>query len=81
MIAETRSGTVRGRAKQDVLLFAGIPYAAPPTGRRRFRAAQPHDGWPGRRDARKFAHGDVDDTSAVVADPQSRERAAWDGLR
>lgn len=54
VIAETRSGAVRGRAKDGVLLFAGIPYAAPPTGRRRFRAAEPFVAWSGVRDARKF---------------------------
>ena len=32
----------------------GIPYAAPPTGPRRFRAPEPHDGWTGVRDARRF---------------------------
>ena len=68
-IAETRSGAVQGRAKQDVLLFAGIPYAAPPTGRRRFRAAQPHDGWPGIRDARKFGPAAPQISSGGMTDP------------
>jgi len=27
VVAETRSGPIRGREKDDVLLFAGIPYA------------------------------------------------------
>jgi para-nitrobenzyl esterase len=53
-IAQTKQGAVQGREKDGVLLFAGIPYAAPPTGRRRFRAPQPHDGWTGVRDARRF---------------------------
>jgi len=53
-IAETKQGTVQGREKDGVVLFAGIPYAAPPTGPRRFRAPQPHDGWTGMRDARRF---------------------------
>ena len=54
IIAETRSGPIEGREKDDVLLFAGIPYAAPPVADRRFRAAAPHDGWTAVRDARKF---------------------------
>ena len=53
-ITKTTSGEVQGREKEGVLLFAGIPYAAPPTGRRRFRAPQPPDGWSGVRDARRF---------------------------
>lgn len=53
-ITRTTQGEVQGREKEGVLLFAGIPYAAPPTGRRRFRAPQSHDGWTGVRDARRF---------------------------
>ncbi len=68
-IAETRSGAVKGRAKQDVLLFAGIPYAAPPTGPRRFRAAQPHDGWSGVRDARKFGSAAPQIATGGMTDP------------
>jgi para-nitrobenzyl esterase len=51
---KTKQGEVQGREKDGVLLFAGIPYAAPPTGPRRFRSPEPHDGWPGVRDARRF---------------------------
>ena len=69
VIAETRSGAVQGRAKQDVLLFAGIPYAAPPTGSRRFRAAQPHDGWSGVRDARKFGAAAPQIATGGMTDP------------
>ncbi len=36
------------------MLFAGVPYAAPPTGPRRFRAPEPHDGWTGVRAAQRF---------------------------
>lgn len=53
-IAKTQQGKVQGREKDGVLLFAGIPYAAPPTGPRRFRAPEPHAGWTGVRDARRF---------------------------
>ena len=56
-IAKTSQGEVQGREKEGVLLFAGIPYAAPPTGPRRFRAPEPHDGWAGVRDARRFGPG------------------------
>jgi para-nitrobenzyl esterase len=53
-IASTRSGEVRGREKNGALLFAGIPYAAPPTGERRFRPPGPPDAWSGVRDATRF---------------------------
>ncbi|MBD3646278.1 MAG: carboxylesterase family protein [Pseudomonadales bacterium] len=54
LIAETTSGPVQGRLKDDSILFAGIPYAAPPVGDLRFRAAQPHPGWEEVRSATRF---------------------------
>lgn len=48
------SGTLAGRDKNGILLFAGIPYAAPPVGERRMRPPQPHHGWSGTRDATRF---------------------------
>ena len=53
-IAETTFGPVEGREKENILLFAGIPYAAPPVGCLRFRNAQPHDFWREVRPALKF---------------------------
>ena len=53
-IAETTSGPVQGRVKDDTLLFAGIPYAAPPIGERRFRSAMKHEGWSKVRLATRF---------------------------
>ncbi len=53
-IAQTMYGPVEGREKDAALLFAGIPYAAPPIDRLRFRAAQPHEPWSDVRAALKF---------------------------
>jgi para-nitrobenzyl esterase len=53
-IAKTGCGEVRGREKNGALLFAGIPYAAPPTGERRFRPPEPCERWMGVRDATRF---------------------------
>ncbi len=54
LIASTTTGRVEGRPKDGVLLFAGIPFAAPPVGDLRFRPPEPHPGWSGVRDATRF---------------------------
>ncbi len=53
-IVETTYGPVEGRAKDGTLLFAGVPYAAPPTGDFRFKAARPHEPWHEVRPATRF---------------------------
>jgi para-nitrobenzyl esterase len=45
------NGTVRGKVESDGRDFLGIPYAAPPTGERRFKPPQPAANWSGVRDA------------------------------
>ena len=71
-IAQTAQGAVQGREKDSVLLFAGIPYAAPPVDNLRFRAAQPHESWSSVRPALKFgpaapqiASGGMTDSASV----------------
>lgn len=53
-IVETRQGKLQGKFKNDVMLFAGIPYAAPPVGERRFKAPIAHAPWADVRSATKF---------------------------
>jgi para-nitrobenzyl esterase len=50
----TTTGTVRGRRKDDLTVFRGIPFAAPPVGDARFAAPQPPVPWDGVRDAFTF---------------------------
>ena len=51
---DTSSGRIRGSSEDDLHIFRGIPYAAPPVGDLRFRAPQPHPRWDGVRDATEF---------------------------
>ena len=53
-LAQATCGTVRGRHRRGIELFAGIPYAEPPVGERRFAAPIPHEPWDGVRDALRF---------------------------
>ncbi|WP_097869537.1 carboxylesterase/lipase family protein [Streptomyces sp. rh34] len=53
----TKSGSVRGRrATRDrgIVAVLGLPYAAPPFGRLRFRAPHPAEPWDGVRDCTAF---------------------------
>ncbi|HEY7051612.1 MAG TPA: carboxylesterase family protein [Mycobacterium sp.] len=61
-LVQTASGAVRGAFADDHLLFAGIPYAAPPLGALRFRPPQPPPSWQGVRDASKSGPRCVQDT-------------------
>ena len=53
-IASTTLGTVRGCVEDGLCIFRGVPYAAPPVGPARWKAAQPHPGWDGVRGATEY---------------------------
>ncbi|KAA0234001.1 MAG: Para-nitrobenzyl esterase [Acidimicrobiales bacterium] len=53
-VASTTSGEIKGVETGGVIRFAGVPYAAPPTGSRRFRPPEPVAPWDGVRDASSF---------------------------
>lgn len=55
LVVDTAHGPVEGRDKDGVLLFSGIPYAAPPTGDLRFKAPQPPSPWQDVRAAKRFS--------------------------
>lgn len=50
----TTKGPVRGRERKGVSLFAGIPYAAPPVGDRRWKPPAPAEPWSDVRDCTRF---------------------------
>ena len=53
----TENGWVRGIEAADprITSFKGIPFAAPPVGKNRWRAPQPCENWAGVRDTSRFA--------------------------
>ncbi|MEU1310522.1 carboxylesterase family protein [Streptomyces cinnamoneus] len=50
-VVTVKSGRLRGTVREGYRLFQGIPYAAPPTGERRWRAPERPSEWEGVRDA------------------------------
>ena len=53
-IVETKAGKISGSYQEALYLFKGIPYAAPPIGKRRWLPPQPVKPWKGVRQARNF---------------------------
>jgi para-nitrobenzyl esterase len=53
-VVQTRTGAIQGYFTGHCLLFAGILYAAPPSGERRFRPPAPPAPWTGIHDATQF---------------------------
>lgn len=49
-IINTKYGQVRGVVEEDVLVFKGVPYAAPPVGELRWKAPQDPASWEGVRE-------------------------------
>jgi len=74
-IAKTENGMVRGLPGNDprVTSFKGIPFAAPPVGKNRWRAPQPCENWEGIREAYEFAPISVQDTPGLGTDIYCRE--------
>jgi para-nitrobenzyl esterase len=50
------AGELQGVVEDDIAVFRGIPYAAPPVGELRWRPPQPVAAWDGLRDASRFGH-------------------------
>lgn len=71
----TENGAVRGLSGNNarVSVFKGIPFAAPPVGKNRWRAPQPCENWEGVRDAFEFGPISVQDQPGVGTDIYCRE--------
>src|ERR1700720_3878199 len=70
------TGTLEGVDTAGVMVFRGIPYAAPPVGELRWRPPQPAKSWTGVRPASQLGHncvqhqpyGDIDPFAAGVSE-------------
>lgn len=71
-VAHTSYGALRGDARTGIAVFRGVPYAAAPTGERRWRPPQPPPSWAGVRAAIAFG--------AIAPQDISPERLAKRGL-
>ena len=54
LVAQIDSGQLKGTVIDDVTVFKGIPYAAPPVGQWRWRPPQPVEPWQGVRQAQTY---------------------------
>src|SRR6266568_2862859 len=63
------TGTLEGVDTAGVMVFRGIPYAAPPVGELRWRPPQPAKHWSGVRDASKLGHNCVQHQPYSDIDP------------
>ena len=72
---ETKYGKVRGLPAADprITSFKGIPFAAPPVGKNRWRAPQPCQKWEGVKECYKFAPISVQNTPGLGTDVYCKE--------
>ncbi len=54
-VAEVTGGRIQGAAQGDLVVYKGVPFAAPPVGELRWRDPQPVKSWTGVRDATTFS--------------------------
>ena len=74
-VVKTENGLVRGLPGNNtrITVFKGIPFAAPPVGKNRWRAPQPAADWEGIRDCYTFGPISMQDTPSLGTDIYCRE--------
>ena len=55
-VVKTNKGYIRGDIENGILVFKGIPYAAPPLGAQRFMPPAGHKAWKDTLSAQQFGH-------------------------
>jgi para-nitrobenzyl esterase len=64
---ETRYGRIRGRDREGIRVFRGVPYARAPTGAQRLRPPEPPESWRGVREALRAADVAPQNQGAIEA--------------
>ena len=74
-MAKTENGTLRGLPSSDarITVYKGIPFAAPPVGKNRWKAPQRCEDWDGIRDAYTYGPISMQDTPGLGTDVYCRE--------
>src|SRR5579863_3956467 len=79
-VASTRYGKIEGEEQAGLAVFKGIPFAAPPTGARRWLPPEKPASWTGTRDARRFGGVAPQNSlmlsalaAMIIEDPQSED--------
>jgi len=78
--AKVVQGQIKGRHQGTVDVFLGVPFAAPPIGRNRWRAPQPAPSWTGLRMADKFAASCQQDVAPAGFGPWTHEYVVQDAV-
>jgi para-nitrobenzyl esterase len=67
------SGVLRGSVEDNLTIYRGIPFAAPPLGELRWRAPQPPSKWRGIRTASEFGRACMQSNPAIANLPAPSE--------
>ena len=72
---KVKNGIVKGLPGNDprITVYKGIPFAAPPVGKNRWRAPQPCPDWDGERECYEFGPISMQDTPGLGTDIYCRE--------
>ncbi len=78
-IVRVEQGMLRGSREGEVVVFRGVPFAAPPVGPLRWRPPAPPEAWSGTRDAREFGPPcpQLDDNGMVVGEEDCLQLNLW----
>jgi para-nitrobenzyl esterase len=71
-VVDAPCGALRGFVDaEEIVCYAGVPFAQPPVGDLRWRPPQPYSGWTGVRDAIRFAADPAQGALLQNADPNA----------